>query len=229
MCPKQGVESCQKHLQAQRKRRGCILLSRGGMGTLDVNRYTEHPLPERSGCTSEELRGDPLHEPTETENKNKNEGREEVQRDISHELPDWLQEIRENLVDESTSTEPWRNPEQGSQDTSKSSHELPMEPRAKVEPGSGKHSVCTHFPKDQNCDICLRTKITRASCRRRTGTVVPRAERFGDLITADHKNLCGESESRNNHRYAVVVQDLATQWIQSYPCKAQSFRRPRRT
>ena len=38
----------------------------------------------------------------------------------------------ENLVDESTSTEPWRNPEQGSQDTSKSSHELPMEPRAKV-------------------------------------------------------------------------------------------------
>ena len=28
------------------------------------------------------------------------------------------------------------NPEQGSQDTSKSSHELPVEPRAKVEPGS---------------------------------------------------------------------------------------------
>ena len=27
-------------------------------------------------------------------------------------------------------------------------HELPMEPRAKVEPGSGKHSVKTHFPKD---------------------------------------------------------------------------------
>ena len=58
------------------------------------------------------------------------------------------------------------------------SHELPMEPRAKVEPGSGKHSVCTHFPKDRNCDICLRTKITRASCRRRAGTVVPRAENF---------------------------------------------------
>ena len=39
-----------------------------------------------------------------------------------------------NLVDESTSTEPSGNPEQGSQDTSKSSDELPMEPRAKVEP-----------------------------------------------------------------------------------------------
>ena len=29
------------------------------------------------------------------------------------------------------------NPEQGSKDTSTSSHELPMEPREKVEPGSG--------------------------------------------------------------------------------------------
>ena len=34
-----------------------------------------------------------------------------------------------------------RNPEQRSQDTSKPPHELPLEPRAKVEPGSGEHSV----------------------------------------------------------------------------------------
>ena len=79
--------------------------------------------------------------------------------------------------------------------------------------GSGKHSVKSHFPKDRNCDICLRTNITWASCRRRAGAVVPRAEHFGDLITADHKVLSEESESRNNHRYAVVVQDSATQWI----------------
>ena len=31
-----------------------------------------------------------------------------------------------------------------------------------------------------------------------------------------------EGESRNNHRYAVVVQDLQTQWIQSYPCKTKT-------
>ena len=67
---------------------------------------------------SEELRRDPLRESTETENKNKNGESEEIQRDISHELPDWLQEFRENLVDESTSTEPWQNPGQRSQDTS---------------------------------------------------------------------------------------------------------------
>ena len=97
-----------------------------------------------------------------------------------------------------------------------------MKPRAILEPVSGKHSVFAHFSKDPECDICLKTKVTRASCRRRAGTVVPRAEHFGDLITADHKVLSEESESRNNHRHAVVVQDLATQWIQSYPCKSKS-------
>ena len=114
------------------------------------------------------------------------------------------------------------NPEQGSQDTSKSTHELPMEPRAKVEPRSGKHSVYTHFPKDSDCEICLKTKVTRASYRRRAGTVVTRAEHFGDLVTPDHKVLSEGSESRNSHRYAVVVQDLATQWRQSYPCKTKT-------
>ena len=83
----------------------------------------------------------------------------------------------------------------------------------------GKHSVDTHFPEDRNCEICQRTKITWAPCRRRIGGAVPRAENFGDLITADHKVLSENCESRNNHRYAVVLQDLATQWIQSYPCK----------
>ena len=34
-----------------------------------VNRYTENPVPERSGRTSEERRGDPLHESTETKTK----------------------------------------------------------------------------------------------------------------------------------------------------------------
>ena len=79
-----------------------------------------------------------------------------------------------------------------------------------------------HFPKGPNCDICLKTKIKRSSCRRRIGTVVPRAEIYCDLITADHKVLGEESESLNNHRYAVVVQNLATQWLQSFPCKAKT-------
>ena len=45
---------------------------------------------------------------------------------------------------------------------------------------------------------------------------------FGDLITADPKILNEESESRKKSSTSVVVQDLATQWIQSYPCKTET-------
>ena len=89
-----------------------------------------------------------------------------------------------------------------------SSHEPSLEPTPARSEDLGKHSVYTHFPKDRNCEICQRTKITRAPCRRRNGGAVPRAENCGDLITADHKILSEGCESRNNHRYAVVVQDL---------------------
>ena len=94
-------------------------------------------------------------------------------------------------------------------------------------------SVSTLFinisPKDRNCEICKRTKITRAPCRRRNGEAVPRAVNFGDLITADHKVLSDNCESRNNHRCAVVVQDLATQWIQAYPCKNKTSQESQRS
>ena len=93
----------------------------------------------------------------------------------------------------------------------------------------GKHNVHTHFPKDQNCEICKRTKITRAPCRRRNGEAVPRAANFGDLITADHKVLSDNCESPNNHRYAVVVQDLATQWIQAHPFKNKTSQETQRS
>ena len=115
-------------------------------------------------------------------------------------------------------------PAQGNSHAS-SSHEVSLEPKFKRREDLGKHSVYTHFPKDRNCDICKRTKITRAPCRRRNGGAVPRADKFGDLITADHKVLSDNRESRNNHRFAVVVQYLATQWIQAYPCKTKTFTR----
>ena len=106
-------------------------------------------------------------------------------------------------------------------------HELSLEPTRSVD--LGKHSVYTHFRKDRNCEICQRTEITRAPCRRRVGRVVLRAENFGDLITADHKVLSEGWESRNNHRYALVVQDLATQRIQSCPCKNKTSQETQRS
>ena len=119
-------------------------------------------------------------------------------------------------------------PERGDSHAS-SSHEVSLEPTSKRSEDLGKHSVYTHFPKDRNCEICKRTKITRVPCRRRIGGAVPRAENFGDLMTADHKILSESCESRNNHRYAVVVQDLATQWIQSYPCETKTSQETQRS
>ena len=85
-------------------------------------------------------------------------------------------------------------PEHGDSHAS-SSHEASLEPTFKRREDLGEHSVYTHFPKDRNCEICKRTKITRAPYSRRNGAAVPRAENFGDLITADHKVLSDNCES----------------------------------
>ena len=69
---------------------------------------------------------------------------EELQDDELQGVPDWLQEFKEGLIDESV-------PEH--RDACSSSHELTLEPRAKVVPS--KHNSFTHFPKDRNCDIWL--------------------------------------------------------------------------
>ena len=110
-----------------------------------------------------------------------------------------------------------------------SSHEPSLESTPARSVDLGKHGVYTHSPKNRNCEICQRTKITRAPCRTRIGGAVPRAENFGDMITADHKVLGDNCESRYNHRYAVVVQDLATQWIQSCPCKRKTSQETQRS
>ena len=136
-------------------------------------------------------------------------------------IPEWLQEYRKNLVDDEI-------PLQGGSHAS-SSNEASLEPTTNRREDPGKHNVYTHFPKDRNCEICKRTKITRAPCRRRNGETVSRAVNFGDLTTADHKVLSDNCESRNNHRYAVVVQDLATQWIQTYPCKNKTSQETQRS
>ena len=93
----------------------------------DVNRYTENQVPERSGSTNEELRGDPLHESTDTENKKKMENAKKYKEMYR---ANWLigyrsskkfwsmkivleKHFKENLVDESTSKEPWVKPRAG--------------------------------------------------------------------------------------------------------------------
>ena len=86
-----------------------------------------------------------------------------------------------------------------------SSCEPSLEPTPTRSADLGKHSVFTHFLKDSNCEICQKTKIIRAPCRRRIGRVVHRAEKIGDLITADHKVLCSKNFSGYTQELAKVL------------------------
>ena len=91
--------------------------------------------------------------------------------------------------------------------------------------GGRSHNLFSNFPKDPNCEVCRRTKVTRAPCRRNPDDRADRiqiAEKVGDMITAYHKVLDEDWESRRHYRCTAVVQDLATQWIHSYPCKTNS-------
>ena len=71
---------------------------------------------------------------------------------------------------------------------------------SKVETQKRKHSVHAYFHKNQERSIL-------------------QAEKYDDLITAEHKVFNEGRESRNNHRCAAVVQVLATQWN---PCQAKT-------
>ena len=168
----------------------------------EIDHSDHHSGIESSESVDRQARRDPF---TAEKSEELNEDHEQVRGNPYSDIPEWLQELTENLVDE-------RVPEHRDSHAS-SFHEPPLEHLRSVD--LGKHRIYTHFPKDRNCEICQRTKITRSPCRRRIGGAVPRAENFADLIAADHKVLGEGCEPRNNHRYAVVVQDLATQWIQT--------------
>ena len=96
--------------------------------------------------------------------------------------------------------------------------------RPSLKKPGGKHNLHTHFPKDPKCDVCKSTQITRAFCKKNCGKTKrsPNAETIWAVITTDHKVLNEENESRLPQGFPVVVQDLATQWIQSYPCKSKT-------
>ena len=160
--------------------------------------------------------------PIITQKQNKKETTIELGNPLYSEIPEWLQEFREIW---------WMMKFQYKEILTPVllMKVVSLEPTIKRREDLGKHSVHTHFPNNRNCEICKRTKITRAPCRRRNGGAVPRAEKIGDLITADHKVLSDNCESRNNLRYAIVVQDLATQWIQSYPCKTKTSQETQRS
>ena len=92
----------------------------------------------RRDPSSSEISERLLNKPTKTAKPKKNENHEQVREDPYYsDIPEWLQDVRENLVDD---TVPERRDTHAS-----TSHELSLEPTRSVE--LGKHSVYTHFPK----------------------------------------------------------------------------------
>ena len=135
----------------------------------DLSGIDSHPVPVSSSHVERIERGDPLlTKPTKNPKPNKNENHSKKQGDpLCSDIPEWLQESRENLVDDRVS--------ECRDSHASSSREPSLEPMPKRSVDLCKHSVYTHFPNDRNCEICQRTKITRAPCRRRIGGAVPRA------------------------------------------------------
>ena len=111
--------------------------------SVSEDRDVEAPVSERNGGMNEELQGDPLHDSTETKSKieigntKKYQEKYRINCLIGYRksgrirlMKVLLKGVRRDLM-------------QWSADTSSSSHDPPMQPRAHVELASGKHSVFT--------------------------------------------------------------------------------------
>ena len=147
-----------------------------------------------------------------SKNKNQKKSTNQATRSRLRDIAEWLEEFTDNL--EVTVVQAPAN----------TSHD--SESPAKV--ATRKQSIYTHFPKDRNCNL-QENQDYEGSLPGSALTKQFFGQKIGDLITADRMVLNEEGESRNNHRYAVVVQDLATQWIQSYPCKTKSSQETERS
>ena len=176
--PEMGIKSY------ARRKTSCLLLSRDYRQRLranssftslpqDSSRTSPRPARLRSDETDYQARGNRRDDPI-TKIKNKNEDNSRATGDRLRDFPEWLEEFTDNL--EETEVPALAN----------TSHDAGSECSMKVAPR--KHSIYTHFLADRNSEVCKRTKMTRAPCRRRNGEeAVPRAEKFGELTTADHK------------------------------------------
>ena len=114
----------------------------------DLRGIDSHPVLVSSSQVKEMIeRGDLLlPRPTKNQKPNKDETTIEHEDPLCSDIPEWLQEFRENPVDD-------RVPEHRDSHTS-SSHEVSLEPTPTRSADLGKHSDYTHFPRDRNCEIC---------------------------------------------------------------------------
>ena len=161
---------------------------------------TPTALPQASSQSSPRRAGDPAGKTKELTPSDRDAT--QASSDRLKDLPEWLEEFTEHFGGSPINIL-WKCQRRSSRTTS--------------DPLSSNKSKGTHhfsnFPKDPNCEIRKRTEITRVPCRLNFKSHISGATKFGDIITADHKILNEEVESRNSQRYAFVVQVLALNGI----------------
>ena len=93
--------------------------------------------------------------------QNKNEDNERVRRNPLRDLPEWLEKYTENLVDESV-------PEYRDAPAISFVSQLQIREEKLFRASTIYIYIYIYilFPKDQNCDICLRNKINKGSLQK---------------------------------------------------------------
>ena len=79
------------------------------------------------------------------------------------------------------------------------------------------------------CDICNRCRLQKARCRKRidekTFAACKKPTKFADLLTADHEVIAErnpDNKSRHDDKYAIIIQDWKTTWIDPFPSQAKT-------
>ena len=134
----------------------------------------------------------------------KNEDDEELRCELLQDVSEWPQDFKENLVDDPVLLMSY----QWSREQKWYRARL-----SKVSFLTSRRTRIAISAEGQKLQRLLAEDALVKSCPERTVLVIyqPRMTKFSV-----------KDRNRNNHRYAVVVQDLATLWIQSYPCKTRT-------
>ena len=104
------------------------------------------PANLRSDDTYPQAQGNRRDNP-KNKNPNQNEDIHQAAGNRLRDFPEWLEDFTENLEIAEVPA------------SANISHDSDSERPTKV--ASRKHSIYTRFPKDQNCEVCKRTKMTR--------------------------------------------------------------------
>ena len=167
----------------------------------------------------------PTVSPKALEDRNQTRAVGDHELHLETELPEWLQTIHGRIDKGIVKFHRRLSSRLGHTTAKSSSLSAHLPARRTSNKAGGMHDLFTYFPKDPNCDVCRRAKVTTVPCRINLDDRADRITRQKYLAiwkTADHKVLNKDQEARLHNQLAVVVLDLTTQWIQSYLYKIKS-------